>query len=414
MQKIFVNAIRKLKQVSRRNLFVGFGCVVSAVLVRLVLGRFTNGNFDTESSKIVAQILDQGQSVYANTDHYNYGPWWSWILWVLWRIANHLAFPNAFHFCITAFLTVVDLATAWVLAARFSPRAALFFLFNPVSILITGIGGQFDNIAVLLGLVAWIVMTSEETKTPRRFYIGALLVGLSISVKHILAFFPMWVVLCPSFGPLRHRIAFLIVAYAVFVLGFLPWIGDPASLNGIYHHVFLYKSAAAAGIMPILLDLLFPFGHISENLPAPWSNMMIFLPSMAAWAFSIFWLGWWTGRRRPADLFFIYLLVLVGLSSAMADQYLAIPLVACAVFYRCWPVWIYTAMATLHLVFSNNNLGGRIAFHFHLDVFAGKIPMYPQAQLWLIVLIIILFLRPPSNAGIFGKSTGNSYSEPRL
>jgi hypothetical protein len=119
---------------------------------------------------------------------------------------------------------------------------------------------------------------------------------------------------------------------------------------------------------------------------------------MAAWAFAVFWLGWWTARHRPADLFFIYLLGLVGLSSAMEDQYLAIPLAACAVFYQCWPAWLYTLMATLNLAFSPSNLGPALDPLFHSTIFSARIPMYPQAQLWLIILVIILFLRPSSDA----------------
>jgi hypothetical protein len=405
----FLKSIRQLECVSRRNLLIGLGAVALAVLSRLVLGRITVGNFDTDSYKVVAQLVDDGKSVYANTSRYNYGPWWSWILWLFWRIANHLAFPNAFHFCITAFLTVVDVAIAWILAVRFSPKAALFFLLCPVSILITGIQGQFDNLAVLLGLIAWIIITPKETKPSFcRFFAGALLVGLSISVKHILAFFPLWVMLCPSFGSLRHRMIFPLVAYAVFLAGFLPWVGDPASLNGIVHHVFLYGSDTRVSLMTTLVNLLFPFKDISDNLPAPWDRIMGHLPGMAAWAFSIFWLGWWTGRHRPTDLFFVYLLGLVGLSASMADQYLAIPLVACAVFYRCWPVWLYTAVATFHLVFSRNNLGDYLASQFHWAVFNANIPMYPQAQLWIIVLLILFFLGSSSDA----RSPGVSSSKP--
>jgi hypothetical protein len=393
---------------SRQKFLLGLVVVVLAVLARLVLGRVTVGNFDTDSGRMVAQIVDQGKSVYANTTRYNYGPWWSWILWLLWQPAKHLAFPNAFHFCITAFLTMVDVAIAWVLAKRFSARTAFFFLLNPVSILITGIHGQFDNLAILVGLLAWMIITPANAKPSlSRFLAAALLVGFSISIKHILAFFPLWVLFCPSFGSLRRRVTFPLVAYAVFVLGFLPWIGDPASLHGIIHNVFLYKSDAQAGIMPILVNLLIPVDHIRDSLPAPW-NQLAGMSTMLAWVLSILWLGWWTGQRRPNDLFFVYLVGLVGLSSAMADQYLAIPLVACAVFYRRWPVWLYTIMATLTLAFSNNNLGGRIAFHLHWTVFDSKIPMYPQAQLWLIVLLVVLFFRPRAETRPVGVSPPDS------
>jgi hypothetical protein len=345
-----------------------------AILARLAFGARSPGNYDIESYKVVVRLIETGQSVYANTARYNYGPLWSWLLWCLWKLAGLFTSANAFHFCVSALLTLVDMALAFILARRYTPQAALFFLTCPISILITGVHGQFDNLAVLVGLCAWLLIEPDEPERPLgRLMVGAALLGLSISIKHILVFFPLWILLCPRFGSWPRRVMFVGVAWLVFALGFAPWLADPASRNGIVEHVLLYRSKENLGIMSQFASLLMTLGRVVS-----WKPIVHSLP-MACWCLALMVIGWWTGQQRPRELFFAYLVAMVGLSPAMADQYLAIPLVACALAYRYWPVWLYSAVATVYLLCSRDNLA-----LFHLPFI-----LFLPAQLCLLLLLLM-------------------------
>jgi hypothetical protein len=60
--------------------------------------------------------------------------------------------------------------------------------------------------------------------------------------------------------------------------------------------------------------------------------------------------------RRRFDLFPLYLLVMFALSPALADQYLAIAVLACAILYAWWPGWAFACAATIALLTSASNI----------------------------------------------------------
>src|SRR6185369_1491861 len=98
-------------------------------------------------------------------------------------------------------LTLGDVAIWAVLRGRHGSRVAALFFLNPVSILITGLHGQFDNLAVLAALLAMLVMGEHEAGRTAaapgrgRWLCGLALIGLSLCVKHLLFVFPAWLAL---------------------------------------------------------------------------------------------------------------------------------------------------------------------------------------------------------------------------
>ena len=52
----------------------------------------------------------------------------------------------------------------------------------------------------------------------------------------------------------------------------------------------------------------------------------------------------------------MYLLAMFALSPALMDQYLAVPMLACAIFWRNWAAWAFAGAATAALLCSPCNV----------------------------------------------------------
>jgi hypothetical protein len=73
----------------------------------------------------------------------------------------------------------------------------------------------------------------------------------------------------------------------------------------------------------------------------------------------------------------------------MADQYLAIPIVACAVAWNSWASWAYTATALALLLNSPSNILGPPEVPADLTPSVGHgVMQYRHAQVWLILLLM--------------------------
>ena len=82
-----------------------------------------------------------------------------------------------------------------------------------------------------------------------------------------------------------------------------------------------------------------------------------------------------------------YLLAIVVLTNSMADQYLAVPLAACAVYWRRWAAWVYLIPATLLIYWAASIDAGALpgpAARWH--PYATRLS-YPHAQVWLAILL---------------------------
>lgn len=61
--------------------------------------------------------------------------------------------------------------------------------------------------------------------------------------------------------------------------------------------------------------------------------------------------------RSYSEQLLVYLVAVVVFSSAIADQYLTIPMAACAVHFRRWSIWWYVGASTIYLASSQSNIG---------------------------------------------------------
>ncbi|WP_136414726.1 hypothetical protein [Herbaspirillum sp. ST 5-3] len=310
-------------------------CVVITLGIVLRLWAALRGhNFDVDSYRIVADIVAAGGNVYAETRRYNYGPIWFHILHYLdvipWPGVDAL---TSLRIKVAEFLTVVDLCIYFFLLRRYSNAVAALFFLNPISVLITGYHSQFDNLAVLLALIA-VADYHEEKGVGVRLscLIG---IGLSLSVKHLLFVFPLWMAFRERIW--SRRLFVLLVPYLVFMSGFVFYL--PQGLQGIISNVFLYKSFDNAPFWAIFAPSV-----VFNAFP----KIDLFISALAL-------LGIWARQKSPLESLHLYLISLVTFSSAIANQYLSIPTASIAVFWN-WAYALYSLVGGLYLTVEGNGL----------------------------------------------------------
>lgn len=308
--------------------------ILLAIIVGVVLRvgympRF-GSNFDSVSWAMVAEIVEGGGNVYAETTRYNYGPPWSFVVHALAQWALFFDNPGlAFIVLLIIILTLADVGIMGVLAKRFGPLPALIFLLHPVTIIVTGYKRQFDNIAIFLGFLAIELLVDREKDSRVRWWAGLLLLGISITTKHVLFAFPLW--LAVKEHGLGRKLLTLLVPVSVFFASFIPYWGG--GKVGIISNVFGYSPGR---LQPLWNGLIPPL--IGEAIPSRWA----FFAALCIFALVF-------RRRGLHESLLFYLLILYIFSPEMANQYLAIPIAAVAVWMNP-PFFLFSIAAGLHLL----------------------------------------------------------------
>lgn len=285
-------------------------------------------NYDIESWKIAADIMAHGGNVYGETGRYNYGPIWFYILHGLNQyIGSGFGELIAFRWKVAAFLTGVDVAIFFLLLRIYGVWIASLFFLNPISIIITGYHSQLDDLAVLFALIAAVVI--ERYKTCAGFWAGLILLGISLSTKHILFFFPIWLAIKQERW--RDKLLAFSIPFAIFLLLFVPFWGGGS--EGITNNVFLYRSFNNA-----------PFWHVFTP-----QFLYTIIPPVVLFFATLFLLGLYWRSKNVLDSMNLYLIAVVVFSSAVANQYLTIATPAIATQWN-WAYGLFTAFTSLYLL----------------------------------------------------------------
>ncbi len=317
---------------SRRRLWL-LAAAIPAVCLRVRLLWSFPGNYDTESYREVLAILRRGGSVYAETARYNYSPIW----WNALRLCDGLGrrWSLPLPTSVGLLLLAVDLLTAALLArmagrsgSRWPEGAALLFLWNPVSVLLSSWHGQFDNLAILF-LVAAVALARRE-KDGR----SVLALAASLLAKHLAWFHPLLFALRKEN---RHRLATAAVPYALFAASFLPFARD---WPGIRRHVLAYGGLGGLyGTDVILLFSGVPF----------WAPRVLFAAGSLA---AIRLLRGVEIGRASLILLIVTLLLVPGIG----QQYFVWP-IALGSLVPSAGYLIYTVITALFLIGSPRGLG---------------------------------------------------------
>lgn len=358
---------------------------LAAVTLRLFLASLGE-NYDMESWWLVSDLVVNGESVYANTHRYNYGPIWGALLGLC-RYLSRQTGPDTihrFHLFVAAALSVADLVGAFVIKRRYGMAAFSLFLLNPVSLLITGYHSQMDGIAIALALLFWDHFVYQSPSPRSAVTCGALL-GLSLTAKHILLPFLPWLLVARR--PIRSHFAFACVVSAIgfslFLLSFLPWVFDPISRAGIVANVLRYSSTEGPSLIGLVWGSVSPYLSTLE-IPSI-ETRTVFLISLIVVGFGVSAL-----IRDWTVMLYVFLCSLVALSSGTQDQYLAIPISAVAVSFYGVSGACYLGIATAALLLSGHNIGSLVGLPV---VGPQDYPLFRAAQVAVLALTLTLLNR---------------------
>jgi hypothetical protein len=294
-------------------------------------------NFDFDSYCIVGKLVCAFKNVYASTSRYNYGPIFFIIQGILYQISKGQ--EQVFRFFIILILTLADLGITFVIANKYSWKKATIFFLNPISIIITGYHNQFDNIAIFLALLS-TYFYNEDKEFNKKDIVFVLLVSLSLITKHILFLIPVFILLRKNL-PIKKKIVYAIIPPLMFLLSFVPFaIYSKEAFYGILENVFFYKSSNNSPLFSYFYNLI----NFPENL-----KIIVFGISMCI-------IGFIVRKRKFEDTIMLYLISLVTFSSAIANQYLVIPMVALCVFDTGILKYVYMLTVTFFLTIQYDGL----------------------------------------------------------
>ena len=351
----------------------------TGIILRFLVTSFPH-NFDFESYLIQGEIVSEFGNIYARTSRYNYGPIYGIFMGILYSIAS--LFGNSitvFRYLIVALLTLADIGILAILVFKYKTIAMGAFLFlNPISIIITGCHHQFDNIAILFALIALVFVNDEERINKKDMFFVAFL-SVSLMTKHIAVFFLFWILINRKMW-FKRRIFYSMIPPVIFLLSFVPFFRG-AGKEGIINNVFLYKSF---NNFPLLMDQLKWF-----EVPEQFFTAIFVVLLLGC--------GIYFRKKDIGQSFFLYLVGIVAFSSAIANQYLAIPLVGLALLSKNVK-YVYTLVGALHLILSSDGLKLAIKWvgetpqeeHLYFQRIAISFNQHKSYGLAAIILLIII------------------------
>ena len=267
---------------------------------------------------------------------------WFYILFIIKSISSLLdsEFFN-FRHLIALFLAFADAGIFLILFGYKKYIPALFFIFSPISIIITGYHSQFDNLAVFIMLLSALVLQENEKDINEiswtQILFFCLIVGISITVKHIFIFFPFWLFFKAK--NMNRKLFLLTVPVGIFVLSFFPYCWSKESINGILNNVFMYNSFDNSPFYNIFLPLIIQ-KFISKKI-------FFFLAMIIA--------GYFYREKNIFESIIHYSVLMVIFSSAIANQYLAIPIIFTAFYINLFNI-LYNISGCIFLLGESSGL----------------------------------------------------------
>ena len=338
------------------------------------------GNWDFGQWLNVSTAALQGQDPY-QLYGYNYPPPWLLTLSLFQAVTSSDA---SFRLLIALLLIAADIAIVLILMSRGYLLAGCLFILSPITIAISGQHQQIEGIAVALALAGvFLLTTAPGDRISKQDWWGVLLLGLSLSFKPVFLLLPLWLALRP--GQLNVRLFRLAVPGLIFLAVLASsFLAYPAStvISKVLGHGGANNS---------------PF--INEFVPAqvaPW--VLENQGGKIAFVVILIAVGWLFRRLPPFELALIYSITALVFSWAVANQYLATPMAAVAVYLNIgFLIWLALSSfylggdpATLNLPILN-----QIQPHVLLEWNQVMQDLFPWILIGWILLVITRFGKVP-------------------
>ena len=374
MKNAFVKFTDFLNRSERKTVWAS---TIALGTVARVLIALRGSNADFKAWFENTKVLRNGGNLYSGNEAYGYGPVWMFILRFA-DLAQNIFSENrqVFRLVIILVLTTFDLMIAIFIAKKFSIAGGLMFFVNPISVIITGYHNQFDNLAVLVGIGAILVISEAEFGNQQKtLWFGLVLIGLSLAVKQVLLFYPIWLFF--RAGTLRHRLTRATVPYVIYLACFTPWATSVESVKIIFEEVFLERRGRSGIILSLLVENY-------SDYDTPYSPV-VSLISFSLWIISVFAFGWMMRNRSMIQSLVGYLVVMLAFAPAYSQQQLILPLLAVFI-YATIELKVFYLLTLLFMIQNSDELGYEFLFP-HFFRLNGTI------YAWLQVLLIIFSLR---------------------
>ncbi len=259
------------------------------------------------------------------------------------------------------------------------PQAALwsvFYLLNPISILISSAHGQLDSITSMLTVLAIYLITFSSKKT--HTYFSALSLGIALAIK------PNPAMLIPLFilyknSTFKQKITYLGLILSPLMISFIPFIvQNPVQ---ILTRTLTYSGIGDISYAAILRGLWYQHNaQTTLPLAADFLSASKFIFLYSATALIMLLAGW---KHLAKACLIIYLLFLTAYFG-IASQYLVwiIPL---AILERDKRIFIYAILGAIVLI--------SFYLFFAPDILLGKLystPPYQTKHIYLYFLANVM------------------------
>lgn len=349
---------------------------ILALALRILVS-FKKGNFDFESWEIVSQLAYENKNVYAHTWRYNYGPIWFWVLKCV-RMLN-----IDLRLALACLLSISDIAIAYLLFKRNHFFKSFIFLFSISTIFISGYHQQFDTIAIFMILATVLYFQEKYPLKEIAFFslkdiaVLSLLIGISLSCKHLFIFFPLWLAFKIQ-HPIK-KVILIILPYSLFFMLFIPYWHE--GKNGIIEHVFNYASLDNSPLYRTFFqseffDKLYHTLHIYSQ-----KGKYIFFIGMLI-------TGALVRNKNIVESFLIYCCCLLAFSNGWAVQYFIIPLLF-VLFYPSYYSFFFYLISSLFILFSHHEyFGSQISQNAFLRI-GNK--LFERGEWFFVMDFLLLF-----------------------
>ena len=310
----------------QKSFLVNFVVVlIIGLAVRLFLAFVVPPAYDIWAWQEYANYWKTGHlSPYQNFEtvpSFRYSPFWFFfvVLSSLFSQSTGLSFG----FSIRLPIIIADLFLLWVIARsckklNLNKKTSLIivagFFLNPVSLLTSGLYGQFDNFSVLFALLAWY---AGSFTVKNRSFLSFLFLTLSIAAKHFT------VMLVPAFAYLQKswlkKLLVLCAAPLLFFVSILPFAGLDGILT-IVQRLFQYNLHAGYwGWSGVICRSILFFTHI-DLIQEPWFKYLDHFNSLLY--FGILIASYWITKQFDLlDSILIVFLIFYSFTTQIAPQY---------------------------------------------------------------------------------------------